>query len=290
MGFLFESYLQDRPIDRVLIGFRNGIVNSFRFDFKTVLDYKELYESNEKDIKHLRKLIYKNIRVNRNYVINLFNEIGFNLDELKLQEEFIEGLEIYDYYYEIEDLWNLINSTSNDVFYGIMLYISQTSTTNELLIKLQQTVKEELLRNRIALVELRKTVFIAMGFSDELISARETIMRAIEDKGYKAIIIDEKEHNEQIVPQIYDEIYKAEFTIADLTLHRNGVYYEAGYAKGLGKEVIFTCREDDFENSHFDVKQINTIKWKNVGELEKKLSKRIESMMTRQIEEQHVPF
>lgn len=34
--------------------------------------------------------------------------------------------------------------------------------------------------------------------------------------------------------------------------------WEAGFAKGLDKEVIFTCRKDDLNNSHFDVKQINT--------------------------------
>lgn len=129
-----------------------------------------------------------------------------------------------------------------------------------------------------------------MSFAKEMTSAREVIMREVEDKGYKAVVIDEKEHNEQIVPQIFEEINKAEFVIADLTLHRNGVYYEAGFAKGLNKEVIFTCKKDDFENSHFDVKQINTIIWGNEWDLESKLSKRIESMMTNQLEEQHVPW
>lgn len=124
----------------------------------------------------------------------------------------------------------------------------------------------------------------------KITSAREVIMRVIEDKGYKAMVIDEKEHNEQIVPQIFEEIHKAEFIIADLTGHRNGVYYEAGFAKGLGKEVIFTCSADDFEKSHFDVKQINTIKWKDIWELEGKLSKRLEAMMTNELEEQHVPW
>lgn len=46
-----------------------------------------------------------------------------------------------------------------------------------------------------------------------------------------------------------------------MTLQNNGAYYEAGIAKGLGKEVVFTCNEKDFEYIHFDTKQINTIKW-----------------------------
>lgn len=223
-------------------------------------------------------------------MINFFNEIGYSIDAIELKKEFEELFDSYFYHYLVEDLWNFIQTLDDDYFYGVMVYLSQTSTTNEILLKLQQAIKDELLRNRISIRELRKTVFIAMSFASEMDKAREAIMRAIEDKGYKAIVIDEKEHNEQIVPQIFEEINKAEFVIADLTGHRNGVYYEAGFAKGLGKEVIFTCRSDDFGNSHFDVKQVNTIMWNETWELERKLRKRIEAMMTNEIEAQHVPF
>ncbi len=34
------------------------------------------------------------------------------------------------------------------------------------------------------------------------------------------------------------------FMIADFTGHRGGVYFEAGFAHGLGIPVIWTCRED----------------------------------------------
>jgi len=49
----------------------------------------------------------------------------------------------------------------------------------------------------------------------------------------------------------------------DLTDHRNGLYYEDGYAQGLGKEVVLTCNEKHFENRHFDVAQISTVVWKD---------------------------
>ena len=41
----------------------------------------------------------------------------------------------------------------------------------------------------------------------------------------------EEEHNNQIVPEIFYEIRQSNYIIADLTGHRNGVYYEAGYAE-----------------------------------------------------------
>jgi len=119
--------------------------------------------------------------------------------------------------------------------------------------------------------------FIAMRFSDEMNDARDSIKKAILDSGYIPIIIDEKEHNNQIVPEIFYEIQKSKFLIADLTHHRNGVYYEAGYAQGLGKEVILTCRKDEFKERHFDVAQISTIDWSDENDLYTRLLRRIEA-------------
>jgi len=119
--------------------------------------------------------------------------------------------------------------------------------------------------------------FIAMSFSSEMNETRDTIKKVIVDCGYMPRIIDEKEHNNQIVPEIFYEIKRSKFLVADLTGHRNGVYYEAGYAQGLGKEVILTCHKDDFKHRHFDVAQIATIVWEDKDDLKKRLKKRIEA-------------
>lgn len=124
-----------------------------------------------------------------------------------------------------------------------------------------------------------KTVFVAMSFADELLIAREEIKRAIESSGFVPMLIDTKEHNNQIVPEILYEIRKSRFVVADFTNQRCGVYYEAGYAEGLNIPVIALCREDDFENVHFDLKQKNTIQWKSPGDIYHKLKKRIEATL-----------
>jgi len=118
--------------------------------------------------------------------------------------------------------------------------------------------------------------FIAMWFDSSMNGARDSIKKAIEDAGYVPAVIDEKEHNNQIVPEIFYEIQNSKFIVADLCGHRNGVYYEAGYAKGLGKEVILTCRSTDFDGRHFDVAQQSTIIYDSDEDLYKKLLKRIE--------------
>lgn len=288
VGFLFDSYMYDKPDDKVLERFRIGIINSYQSFYSEKLDEKEILEAYKDE--SLETFILENFCLEKKFVVNIFNEIGYSIENIEVKKEYDEIYKFNFYHYLVEDFWSFILGLDNDSFYGVMVYLSQTSTTNKTLLKLKQAVKDELLRNRISVRELRKSVFIAMSFASEMTGSREVIMRVIEDRGYKAMVIDEKEHNEQIVPQIFEEINKAEFIIADLTGHRNGVYYEAGFAKGLGKEVIFTCKEEDFGNSHFDVKQINTIMWLDEWDLEVKLRKRIEAMMTNELEEQHVPW
>jgi len=119
--------------------------------------------------------------------------------------------------------------------------------------------------------------FIAMHFADEMKEAREKISQAILDSGYIPMIIDEKEHNNQIVPEIFYEIERSTFIVADLTKHRNGVYYEAGYAQALNKEVIITCKKSDSSNTHFDISQKNAIHWESKEQLYDRLLRRIEA-------------
>ena len=132
--------------------------------------------------------------------------------------------------------------------------------------------------------ELQKTlkdtmqVFIAMSFDKSLDKANEAIQRAISDNGYMPRRMDEYAHNNQIVPEMLYQIRQSKFVVADLTGHNNGAYYEAGYASGIGKEVILTCKQDSFESdSHFDVKQLATVIWENEDDLKNKLKTWIEA-------------
>ncbi len=84
-----------------------------------------------------------------------------------------------------------------------------------------------------------------------------------------------KDFNDEIVDEIISEIRKSKFIVADFTGNRGGVYYEAGFAKGLGLEVIFCCKKDDFKNMHFDVNHKNYIVWETGEDLYNKLRKRI---------------
>ena len=124
--------------------------------------------------------------------------------------------------------------------------------------------------------------FVAMWFSEEVEKVyEEGIKPAIEDAGYKPMRIDRKPDLDKIDDEIIGEIRRSLFLVADMTHGddgaRGGVYYEAGFAYGLGKSVIFTCRGDMIENVHFDTRQYSHILWKEeeLGEFRKQLRDRI---------------
>lgn len=125
--------------------------------------------------------------------------------------------------------------------------------------------------------------FIAMRFDAETKSIREAFRTAIKESGYTERIIDEKEHNNQIVPEIFYEIERSKFVVVDVTYPNYGAYYEAGYAQALGKQVIVCCREEEFNSKdknkrpHFDISQKSMIVWKDEADLISRLKKRIEA-------------
>ena len=60
------------------------------------------------------------------------------------------------------------------------------------------------------------------------------------------------------------KIRDAKFIIADLTHNNHGAYWEAGFAEGLGKPVIYICNKEKFENgsgTHFDTNHYTTVLW-----------------------------
>ena len=94
--------------------------------------------------------------------------------------------------------------------------------------------------------------FVAMWFAKEMKDVYEqAIAPAIEYiepdaelPRFKAIKIDNVEHVNDINDEIIAQIRRSRFMVCDLTGYRGGVYFEAGFAYGLGLDVIYTCRED----------------------------------------------
>lgn len=60
-----------------------------------------------------------------------------------------------------------------------------------------------------------------------------------------------------------EQIRDSAFVVADLTHDNYGAYWEAGYAEGLGKPVIYICEKTKFEaaKTHFDTNHSTTVPW-----------------------------
>ena len=123
-----------------------------------------------------------------------------------------------------------------------------------------------------------KRAFVAMWFDESMKDYyKDGIKKAIEEAGYVPVRIDLQDFNEKICDEIIAEIKRTKFMIADFSGMRSGVFFEAGFAKGLGREVIFTVREDDINGlkEHFDTRQYNHIVYDSPEDLRKKLYNRI---------------
>ena len=140
----------------------------------------------------------------------------------------------------------------------------------------------------LRLEEIKKTGadsqqgFVAMWFDDSMTPVyNDALSKAIEDAGYKPHRVDQREHNNKIDDEIIAQIRRSRFVVADFTGQRGGVYYEAGFAQGLRLEVFWTCRKDEIEKLHFDIRQFNCIDWESdkLDDFRKRLANRIESVL-----------
>lgn len=131
---------------------------------------------------------------------------------------------------------------------------------------------------------VKKPPFVAMWFGGKNLDDQarmttlltEAIIPAVEGAGYLAPIrIDRSPHNEWIVDRIMACIREAPFVVADLTDHNLGVYWEAGFARGLGVPVVHCCPDEQGKDTHFDLQQVSQVRYSTPGELRERLRDRI---------------
>jgi nucleoside 2-deoxyribosyltransferase len=91
--------------------------------------------------------------------------------------------------------------------------------------------------------------------------------------GVSAERIDEDASNEPITKRMLESIDQAAFVIVDLSHPRPNVYYEAGYAQGLGKTPVYLARKGTA--IPFDLKDYPVIMYPNMRELKNNLADRL---------------
>lgn len=129
--------------------------------------------------------------------------------------------------------------------------------------------------------------FVAMWFNPEVQQVFDQgIVPAVEAAGFTPYRVDQDNFLDKIDDQIIAEIRRSRFLIADMTHGdkgaRGGVYFEAGFALGLGLPVIYTCRSDMFDELHFDTRQYPHLEWANdsIESFRQDLENRIRAVIT----------
>jgi hypothetical protein len=107
--------------------------------------------------------------------------------------------------------------------------------------------------------------FIAMKFGDPLLDKLlvEILKPSAKQAGFELYRLDDTPRAGLIDDRLRVEIQSSDFLVADLTHDNHGAYWEAGYAEGLGKPVIYLCEKEKFESdkTHFDTNHHLTIIW-----------------------------
>ena len=108
--------------------------------------------------------------------------------------------------------------------------------------------------------------FMAMQYGNEQLDkiVAEVFKPAVKQTGFDLFrLVDRPQPAGLIDDRLRVEIQTSRFLIADLTHENAGAYWEAGYAEGLGKPVIYTCEKEKFEEqkTHFDTNHHLTVIW-----------------------------
>jgi len=111
--------------------------------------------------------------------------------------------------------------------------------------------------------------FMAMPYGNALLDSvfAACFKPAAKLAGFDLQRLDESPPAGLIDARLRVEVRTSRFVVADLTDENPGVYWEAGYAEGLGKPVIYTCRRRYFDEhgTHFDTSHHHTVPWDEAG-------------------------
>jgi hypothetical protein len=112
-----------------------------------------------------------------------------------------------------------------------------------------------------------RAAFMALQFGDSELNdlVNHHFKPAVGRTGFELRILTDGQSAGLIDDQLRVALRRSRFVIADLTHANNGAYWEAGFAEGLGRPVIYTCRKIEWETQdrkpHFDTNHLVTVIW-----------------------------
>lgn len=118
-----------------------------------------------------------------------------------------------------------------------------------------------------------RSVFAVMSFKSKYRGVFASYKSVCQEFEFDAERTDESTSLERIIPRIESGIRKSAFVLADISEPSPNVFYELGYAKGLGKDVIVSVKKG--AEVPFDVGDVPTIRWSGQEDLREGLRRYI---------------
>lgn len=118
-------------------------------------------------------------------------------------------------------------------------------------------------------------VSVMMPFSAEFDAVHRTLQEAVQLVGFRCMRADNFWEHHAIIQDIVNLIARARIVICDCSGRNPNVFYEAGIAHTLGKEVIIITQSEN--DVPFDLRHLRYIPYLNNGEGLTKLSASVQS-------------
>lgn len=215
-----------------------------------------------------------------NLIMFLFSAQKFEGSEINIDSMGVLDLVLQKLYFKNqEEYWFYLSTLKN---LGFIDFIDASSKDGNDAINIHLTYSGlEYVINLQESGEKSRKCFIAIWFTEKMAETREAIKEVINACGYQPILIDEVHYDSDITinDAIIRNIKECKFLIADFSGQRHGVYFEAGYALGKGRQVIYLCNEHDFSDTHFDTNHYPHIVYKNLSDLKTKLENKIQAFI-----------
>lgn len=154
-----------------------------------------------------------------------------------------------------------------DKRYGYLVTIDDFDVLNQDTDDVDQLAKDVLVLCESLVVP--NTVFIIMSFKKEFDELYNVYKEVCKTFGFNAVRTDKVYSLDKILPRILQGIRHSAFVIADVTETSPNVFYEIGYAEGLGRPVIATAKENT--KLPFDLVDTPVTFWSSLDDLKAKL-------------------
>ena len=126
-------------------------------------------------------------------------------------------------------------------------------------------------------IVMPRTVFPILPFTPEYRDVNTSFRDVCTELGFEFRGMLDSDSTERIIPRILEGIRRSALLIADVSEMRPNVFYELGFAQGLGKPVILTAKRGI--TLPFDLTDVPLISWDTQEDLKNTLEKRLSNVV-----------